>query len=47
VDIRPDVQHEHGLIRYLPRWFNHSELRFNLSAREITGAWVADRIAGA
>src|ERR1700675_5068016 len=22
-DIRPDVQHESGLIRYLPRWFNH------------------------
>jgi len=24
-DIRPDVQHENGLIRYLPRWFNHME----------------------
>jgi alpha/beta hydrolase family protein len=44
-DIRPDVQHEHGLIRYLPRWFNHSELKFNLSARETAGAWLADHLA--
>ena len=44
-DIRPDVQHESGLIRYLPRWFNHSELRFNHSARETTGTWVADQLA--
>jgi dienelactone hydrolase len=46
-DIRPDVQHEHGLIRYLPRWFNHSELKFNLSAREVSGAWLADHLATA
>lgn len=44
-DIRPDVQHEHGLVRYLPRWFNHSELKFNLSALEITGAWLAEQLA--
>lgn len=43
-DIRPDVQHENGLIRYLPRWFNHSELRFNASARETAGAWLADHL---
>jgi len=41
------VQHENGLIRYLPRWFNHSELKFNLSARETAGAWLADYLAGA
>jgi fermentation-respiration switch protein FrsA (DUF1100 family) len=46
-DIRPDVQHENGLIRYLPRWFNHSELKFNLSASETAGAWLADHLAGA
>src|SRR5712692_1596013 len=46
-DIRPDVQHENGLIRYLPRWFNHSELKFNLSARETAGTWLADHLAGA
>jgi dienelactone hydrolase len=44
-DIRPDVQHDNGLIRYLPRWFNHSELRFNRSACEITAAWLADHVA--
>ena len=43
-DIRPDVQHESGLIRYLPRWFNHSELRFNLSACETAGTWLADHL---
>ena len=43
-DIRPDVQHEHGLIRYLPRWFNHSELRFNLSACETAGTWLAEHL---
>ena len=45
VDIRPDVQHENGLIRYLPRWFNHSELRFNRSACETLSAWLADHLA--
>ena len=46
-NIRPDVQHEHGLIRYLPRWFNHGELRFNSSARETASAWLADHLARA
>src|SRR5712691_8708150 len=45
-NIRPDVQHENGLIRFLPRWFNHSELRFNPSARETAGTWLADHMAG-
>jgi dienelactone hydrolase len=46
-DIRPDVQHENGLIRYLPRWFNHGDLRFNRSARETAGSWLADHLATA
>ena len=46
-DIRPDVQHENGLIRYLPRWFNHSELRFNRSACETLSAWLVDHLARA
>ena len=45
-NIRPDVQHENGLIRYLPRWFNHGELRFNSSARETVSAWVSGHLAG-
>ena len=43
-DIRPDVQHENGFIRYLPRWFNHLELRFNAAACETAGAWLAERL---
>jgi pimeloyl-ACP methyl ester carboxylesterase len=43
-DIRPDLQHENGLIRYLPRWFNHGELRFNASARKTAGTWLADHL---
>lgn len=43
-DLRPDVQHDVGLIRYLPRWFNHEELKFNQEAVEITCQWVADRL---
>jgi len=46
-DIRPDVQHESGLVRYLPRWFNHSELRFNSSACEASGHWLAEHLATA
>jgi len=45
-DIRPDVQHENGLIRFLPRWFNHSEIRFNPSARETAATWLAEHLAG-
>ncbi len=43
-EIRPDVQHENGLIQYLPRWFNHLELRLNPSAREIATQWMAHRL---
>ena len=40
-DVRPDVQHEAGLIRYLPRWFNHEELKNNMEAVEVTVNWLA------
>jgi dienelactone hydrolase len=40
-DIRPDVQHENGLIRYLPRWFNHSELKFNAEMLRTVSDWLA------
>jgi len=42
VDLRPDVQHDHGLIRYLPRWFNHSELKFNAEMLRMVPSWLAD-----
>ncbi|HET6922525.1 MAG TPA: hypothetical protein VFI16_05205 [Anaeromyxobacteraceae bacterium] len=41
-DLRPDVQHDNGLIRYLPRWFNHTELRFNSEAVSVTAGWLRD-----
>ena len=42
-DLRPDIQHDHGLIRYLPRWFNHSELKFNFEVFRTVSGWLADR----
>jgi len=44
-DIRPDVQHENGLIRYLPRWFNHSELKFNSEMLTMVSSWLNDHFA--
>lgn len=44
-DLRPDVQHDNGLIRYLPRWFNHGELKFNYEVMEVTARWMASRHA--
>jgi dienelactone hydrolase len=44
-DLRPDVQHENGLIRYLPRWFNHGELKFNLETMQTTADWIAANVA--
>ncbi len=41
-DLRPDIQHEHGLIRYLPRWFNHGELKFNAEMLRTVSSWLAD-----
>jgi dienelactone hydrolase len=44
-ELRPDIKHESGLIRYLPRWFNHTELRFNREALAIATRWLAERWA--
>jgi pimeloyl-ACP methyl ester carboxylesterase len=46
-DLRPDVQHENGLIRYLPRWFNHGELKFNVETMATTARWLAEHEAAA
>ena len=43
-NIRKDVQHENGFIRYLPRWFNHLELRFNRSACEAAATWLSEHL---
>jgi len=42
-ELRPDVKHESGIIRYLPRWFNHTELRFNQEAMSVTARWIGER----
>ena len=47
VDLRPDIQHENGLIRYLPRWFNHGELKFNSEVLAVTAGWLAERCGNA
>ena len=41
-DLRPDVKHDNGLIRYLPRWFNHGEHKFNSEVLALTAAWLAE-----
>lgn len=46
-DLRPDVQHDSGLIRYLPRWFNHGELKFNYEVMEVTARWMVSHHAAA
>jgi pimeloyl-ACP methyl ester carboxylesterase len=46
-EIRPDVQHESGLVRYLPRWFNHMELKANASAAATASSWLAHQLARA
>ena len=46
-NVRPDVQHESGIIRYLPRWSNHLELRFHPGARQIAAEWLAEHLAAA
>ena len=40
--LRPEIQHENGFIRYLPRWFNHIDLKFNLEAIQLTTQWLAN-----
>ncbi len=46
-DLRPDIQHENGLVRYLPRWFNHGELKFNAECLELATGWISQRLAAA
>jgi dienelactone hydrolase len=40
-DLRPDLQHDVPFIRYLPRWFNHLELKFNPEVLQVTSGWLA------
>ncbi len=40
-DQRPDVDHESAVMRYMQRWLNHEEMRFNAEALEIAARWLA------
>jgi len=44
-DIRPDIKHDNGLVRYLPRWFNHGELKFNTDCVGSVAEWAAEHLA--
>jgi dienelactone hydrolase len=41
--LHPEVQHENGFIRYLPRWFNHIDLKFNPEVPAVTAGWLNER----
>jgi dienelactone hydrolase len=41
--LHPEVQHENGFIRYLPRWFNHMDLKFNPDVPAVTAGWLNER----
>ncbi len=45
-DLRPDVQHDSPIIRYLPRWYNHTELKFNRETLNVTADWFVEHLAG-
>ncbi len=38
--VRPDISSDQPLVRYLPRWFNHLELRANRQVLEAVSAWL-------
>jgi pimeloyl-ACP methyl ester carboxylesterase len=42
--LRPDVSSENGLVRYLPRWYNHGELKSNPEVSSVVPEWVRARI---
>lgn len=45
--LRPDVSSENGFVRYLPRWYNHGELKLNPEVLSVVPAWLRARLAGA
>jgi pimeloyl-ACP methyl ester carboxylesterase len=42
--LRPDVASESGFVRYLPRWYNHLELKVNPEVVSVVSGWVRARI---
>jgi len=43
--LRPDATSDNGLVRYLPRWYNHLELKFNPEVLSVVPEWVRARVA--
>jgi dienelactone hydrolase len=41
--LHAEVQHDNGFIRYLPRWFNHMDLKFNYEVLAVTKDWLNQR----
>lgn len=41
--LHPEVQHDNGFIRYLPRWFNHMDLKFNPEVLAVSAGWLNER----
>lgn len=42
--VRPDIESDQPLVRYLPRWFNHMELRANPQLLSAVPAWLKEHI---
>ena len=42
--LRPDVSSENGFVRYLPRWYNHGESKFNPEVLSVVPEWVRARL---
>lgn len=42
--VRPDVTSDQPLVRYLPRWFNHMELRANRQLLDVVPAWLKQHL---
>jgi len=42
--LRPDVSSESGFVRYLPRWYNHGDLKFNPAVLSVVSEWLRSRL---
>ena len=45
--LRPDVSSGNEFVRYLPRWYNHSELKFNPAVLSVVSEWLRSRLGDA
>ena len=41
--LHAEVQHDNGFIRYLPRWFNHMDLKLNYEVLAVSTNWLTER----